>query len=99
MIVLLVQMAAFCSGAAAFVNEVSAVDAEKLRVEYTMETDTKIPDWPTVRAVFSQKNLNNMGIKCTDIGKLQDGGYPNAAMPDCVDVAADFTNTNADSNQ
>jgi hypothetical protein len=92
-------MAAFCSGAAAFVNEVSAADAEKLRVEYTMETDTRIPNWPTVRAVFSQKNLNKMGIKCTDIGKLQDGGYPNAAMPDCVDVAADFTNANADSNQ
>ena len=92
-------MAAFCSGAAAFLNEVSSEDADKLQVEYTMDTDTKIPSWPNVKAVFSQKNLNKMGIKCADVGSLQDGGYPNAAMPVCTDVPADFTNANADSNK
>ena len=92
-------MAAFCSGAAAFLNEVSPDDAETLRVEYTMETDTRIPSWPNVRSVFSQRNLNKMGIKCADVGKLQDGDYPNAAMPECTDKDADFTNANADSNK
>jgi hypothetical protein len=93
------EMAAFCSGAAAFLNEVSSEDADKLQVEYTMDTDTKIPSWPNVKAVFSQKNLNKMGIKCADVGSLEDGGYPNAAMPVCTDVPADFTNANADSNK
>ena len=93
------QLAAFCSGAAAFVNEVSPEDAEKLRKEYTMDTDTKIPSWQIIKGVFSQKNLNKMGIKCADVGKPQDGGYPNAAMPSCTDEPADFTNVNADSNK
>jgi len=93
------ELAAFCSGAAAFVNEISPEDAEKLRKEYTMDTDTKIPSWQIIKSVFSQKNLNKMGIKCADVGKLQDGGYPNAAMPSCTDEPADFTNVNADSNK
>ena len=65
---------AFCSGVLPFLHEVSAADAATLRAETDLVPDnSKNPSFSKVKAVFSAKNLNAMGLSCKDIGGFVPG--------------------------
>lgn len=64
----------------------------------------EVPSWDGIKAVFSNTNLNKMGVKCSDVGGFvdQDAGKTSATtrnsdFAECTDGT--LTNPDADSGE
>ncbi|EKX33172.1 hypothetical protein GUITHDRAFT_148112 [Guillardia theta CCMP2712] len=87
---------AFCAAALPWLHDVDPTAAAKVKEEVII-SNAKRPNWSVVKESFSGKNLNKMGIKCDDIGSL-DEAYPNAKFDKCSDDKSLFTSSYARSD-
>ena len=82
------ELWAFCSGVLPFLHDVSSADAEALRREADiLPLDDINPDFAKIKAVFSAKNLNKMGVKCSDVGGFVD---KSSAKTSATTLGSDF---------
>jgi len=98
-----------------FLHAVDADEAQKLLDVVDVEqdfinkigdvqTDVGIPSWEKIKAIFSNSNLNKMGVKCSDVGGFvdQDAGKTSATtsgsdFAECQDGT--LSNPDADSGE
>ncbi|GAB0492997.1 hypothetical protein MMPV_004269 [Pyropia vietnamensis] len=85
---------AFCSATLPLLASVDRAAAARVRSQ-TFLAGNKRVNWPVVRAAYSAKNLNKMGISCNDIGSLN-VEYKKANHPVCKD--GKLTNSNQGTN-
>jgi len=74
---------AFCSSVLPFLHAVDDKAANDLHETVRIDSSGR-PDWATMKAAFSAKNLNAMGIRCKDIGSLK-VGHPDSMHEECTD--------------
>lgn len=85
---------AFCSATLPLLASVDRGAAARVRAQTFLAGNKRI-NWPVVRAAFSAKNLNKMGIKCSDVGSLN-VEFKAANHPVCKD--GKLTNSNQGTN-
>lgn len=85
---------AFCAAVLPALADVNGPAAQRVRSE-TYLSGAQRPSWPVVRAAFGADNLNKMGLRCADIGSLNNES-PEAKHPVCSDgnVNNAFAGTN-----
>jgi len=66
---------AFCSQALPLLHEVDPASAAAVKKTVMLDASDARPDWAIVRDAFSGENVNGMGLKCSDVGALDDGVY------------------------
>ena len=103
------ELWSFCSGVLPFLHAVDAAEAAKLLAIVDVNLPVikeagQVPSWDALKAVFSNTNLNKMGLKCSDVGGFvdQDAGKTSATtrgsdFPVCQDGT--ISNPDADSGE
>lgn len=91
---------AFCGAALPWLHEVDASAAATVKAETTLTSDAK-PDWSKVKAAFSARNINKMGLRCVDIGAYSATVYDGVSVPQsdhavCTDTAEGPDNAHGD---
>lgn len=74
---------AFCAAALPGLASVDRAAAGRVRFQTFLGGNKRV-NWPIVRAAFGAKNLNKMGVRCSDVGALN-VEYPQSQHSVCKD--------------